>query len=466
MSEQFCDRENGAGVDLRLVFAPRSALNQPPLGIATLKAYLQHHGFSVACEDLSAELFLRDRRAIPEYYYDDSLWYEDTVPKHIPIELNLFLELTANRLASLEQRYLGFSIMVGNVWPTVFLAHRVKELNPRLRVILGGPHCVLNWQDLMQFANADFVVLGDGENPLSHLLEWSGVTASSSVPGLISRGQNSNAKLSMPTAIDESPPPDFSDFPLNLYKFHCNDQREMLPVMRSKGCIFDCPFCSRKVHDDGYRIRGDSGFVREIRFLSDEYNVFDFYFVDSLINPSAQAMDDLAAEIKSARLDFSWRANASTSHFMRRALLDRLRQAGCRRLNYGLESGSATVRRSMRKPDDMDSVSHIIRETHEAGIMVSVWLMVGYPTEGEREFLETVAFVEAHADVIDSVQISTCSIIPGTELQKSPASFGIRHIGLGQNWNSDLSTPSERERRMNLLQSKAVELGLSSARAL
>lgn len=452
--------------DLRLIFAPRSALNQPPLGIATLRGFLERHGFEVACEDLSAQLFLDNTQGVPDYYYDDSLWYQDIPPNDIPSSLARFLEATAQRLAASEQRFLGFSLMVGNVWPSVYLARRIRELNPFMAIVLGGPHSVLNWRKLMESARADFIILGDGENPLLHLLRDCCRDAGCSVPGLISSNGNGIPVLSTPTDIDHLPPPNFAGLPLDAYRLHCPGERRMLPVMRSKGCIFDCPFCSRKVHDDGYRMRGGSGFVKELGFLSDQYNVRDFYFVDSLINSSTHAMEELITELGGTRLDISWRANAATSHFMRAPLLGRLREHGCGRLNYGLETGSSKVRRTMHKPDDMGLVSCILRETHEANIMVNVWLMVGYPTEGEDEFQETMEFIERHAGVIGTVQISTCSIIPGTELEKSPERFGIRTVGLGQDWASDLSTPELRRERTIRLQRKAEQLGLASTRAL
>lgn len=460
-------RSPSAGnAELRLVFAPRGALNQPPLGIATLKSYLELNGFDVTCEDLSARYFLSNMEEVPDYYYDDCLWYQDNPPNDIPSPLATFLEVTAQRLAASPQRFLGFSLMVGNVWPSIYLSRRVRELNPLITIILGGPHCVLNWQELMKSAKADFIVLGDGENTLIHILRGCCRENRCSVPGLIPRNGQGIPVLSTQVNIDHLPPPDFSDFPLDAYKLHCPGGRRLLPVMRSKGCIFDCPFCSRKVHDDGYRMRGGSGFVKELGFLSHKYNARDFYFVDSLINPTAQAMEDLAEELGEIGLDISWRANAATSHFMRAPLLSRLRKHGCGRLNYGLETGSSRVRRTMHKPDDMDLVGSILRETHDVGIVVNIWLMVGYPTEGEDEFQETVDFLEKYADAIDAVQISSCSIIPGTDLQKSPERYGIRTVGLGQDWASDLSTPEQRVDRAARLRIKAEQLGLGSSRAL
>lgn len=453
-------------LDLLLVFAPRSALNQPPLGIACLKSFLESRGFTVACRDLSAELFLESNGEVPDYYWDDSLWYGDPAHGIDHDALHRALERWAEELIRSRPRWLGFSIMVGNTRASYALARLVRSYDPSIPIVFGGPDCVLNGPNILREGLADYVVAGDGEAALLKLLESPQGTVMFGVDGLLSRAAPRSTGLAMWSDLDALPAPDFADFPLQRYfGFQPASARE-LPIYRSKGCIFSCTFCSRTLHDEGYRMRSSARFAAEMSHLARTYGANAFYFIDSLINPTRRSMLDLADALERAGATYAWRANASLSHFMDREVLQRARESGCDRLSYGLETGSSTVRRSMRKSGDIAAIEGIIRQTRDVGITVSVWLMVGYPTEGEREYRDTVDFITRNAGYIDTVQISSCSIIPGTELALHPGRYGITRFGIGQDWESSCSTPAIRARRQVQLEDLTQSLGLTGTRAL
>jgi hypothetical protein len=112
-------------------------------------------------------------------------------------------------------------------------------------------------------------------------------------------------------------------------------------------------------------------------------------------------MDELASfcdAVVESGLKISWDGYAIVREEMSPGFLGRMREAGCRLLIYGIESGSARVLKDMRKFSLPELSTRVLRDTTAAGIQVVTALMVGFPTETEQDFQETLDFIRANSE--------------------------------------------------------------------
>jgi len=108
----------------------------------------------------------------------------------------------------------------------------------------------------------------------------------------------------------------------------------------------------------------------------------------------------------------------------------------------------------------------VIPECFKAGISVTTGIIVGYPGEGEVEFLETIKVLGDLKDYIEIVHSSSIFKIPSnTPIYDDPEKYGIDPNNLGLDWKSidGLNTLEVREKRIEHLRNHVTEIGVSWA---
>jgi len=95
-------------------------------------------------------------------------------------------------------------------------------------------------------------------------------------------------------------------------------------------------------------------------------------------------------------------------------LLKLMRDSGCVKISYGVESGSPRIQRLMRKNLPVDLVPKVIKWTREAGIHAAMYLMIGYPGETERDIMMTWELVKKSKP--NMIYIFITIPLPGSEL--------------------------------------------------
>jgi anaerobic magnesium-protoporphyrin IX monomethyl ester cyclase len=143
-------------------------------------------------------------------------------------------------------------------------------------------------------------------------------------------------------------------------------------------------------------------------------------------------------------------------------LLTKMKQAGCRHLGWGLESGCQDVLNLMRKRFyTIDLAKEVIKRTHDCGMSQSICLIVGFPGETESMFQETLQFAGDFRKYFLNVYASTMLILPNTTVYNEYQQFGLdlKNAREYQKWQSaDGSNTYEiREKRIAILKSVLAE---------
>ena len=371
--------------NILIVSAPPLWQKLPPLGPACLSGYLESRGVQCGVLDLNAFFF----NLVGDKYLK-SRWTSSVKDIRADLE-NLFIKAEAplKRLLSAIKDgcigAVGFSIFNLNLKLSVYLAREIRTAYPDITIIAGGPevdtHFYNNYISLF-----DFFVRGEGELALYELL---------ADPADDYRGRFIEGKEA---PLDNYPPPDFMKFNLDEY-----ESKGSLPVILSRGCLYKCRFCAERLHFKKYRCKSAESMFGELICLQNKMGISRFVFYDSIINGDLRVLEKLCDLITADGLKITWEAQASVRRDMPERLFSKMKEAGCYNLFVGIESGSDTVLRKMRKGYGSRDALPFLEKCSRSGLNFEISLITGFPGEGDEEFEETLNFLTAGKGIIKKV---------------------------------------------------------------
>jgi radical SAM superfamily enzyme YgiQ (UPF0313 family) len=282
-------------------------------------------------------------------------------------------------------------------------------------VVMGGPHVTFMVEEALE--HADYVIRGEGETALPALsaaLE-SGAPLSG-VPGLAFRDSGRTIMNESALPVDDLDSLPFPDFDLvRNYRKSLVLGKQTIPVQTSRGCPFDCTFCSvTGMFGRRYRFRSTEHVIAELRRYEPKNTVIFFYDDNFTANPR-RAKELLRAMIASG-LGFEWSTQVRADVARDPELLDLMRAAGCATLYIGFESVDPGALKEMKKSQTVDDMRFAIREIRARGIHVHGMFVFGFDADTAATSRETVRF--AIREKIDTAQFLVLTPFPGTEFYR------------------------------------------------
>ncbi len=266
------------------------------------------------------------------------------------------------------------------------IARTYKSYYPQGHTILGGIHASMVPADVVN--NFDQVIVGEGENILLGIL--SGKIKDKIVHNKI------------PTDMDQMPKPDFT-----LIK----DWKKMhtLPVMTSRGCPFDCNFCSvTEMFGKGYRMMSTDNVMNEIS----NRHVKDIFFCDDNFAANRKRTNELLDKMLKSDFNLPWSTQVRTDITKFPKLVAKMKKANCSTVYVGIESINPKSLIEMQKSQTVEDIKRAMRVFHDNGIMVHGMFMFGNDSDTKSVFRNTSDFV--HDAEIDTVQYAVLTPLPGT----------------------------------------------------
>lgn len=412
--------------------------------------------------DFSIELYAAltsDKKHLLESNFHLAWLNEDDYMNQVYPVIKEILNEWANEFVQSQSTIIGFTMLSTNWIPTLQLSRKIKEIAPEKIIICGGPYVTRYGQGLniIKDDSIDFVVPGEGEEVLKELLDaLCGKRDFSSVAGIIYKKNNQITDTGIRLLIkdlDELPHPSFLDYPLHFYK------SVIIPILGSRGCIYNCSFCSERIFWETYRFRTGENIFAELKYHYNTLGCRYFYIVDSLINGNIHELGKLCDLIINNGLDISWGGKASIRKEMTEAFLNKMRKAGCIHLDYGMESASGKVLRDMNKAHSPLLASEVLINSYKAGIKNGLFWIIGFPTESEADFQDSLNFVKGYAEFIDHVTPGYgCGIQHGSTLYNDPQKYGI--YWKNGEWFSEYTTPEVRKGRINVFKDLCLSLNI------
>lgn len=360
--------------------------NSPPLGILYLAAALERRGDTVGVIDAAAE--------------------------------GLGVAGTVRRIDAFRPDLVGITATTVGFEGAKRLASALKKALPQVPIVLGGPHCSLLPREALEEPAFDFGVVGEGDETIGELCDVvEGTRPRDSVLGLVWRdGETLRFNLPRPNVqdMDALPFPARHLVSPDLYTPVPIDQHGLpkYTVISSRGCPHSCAFCQKA--NSGYRSFSTRYIVDELEHLVEQFGAKDIAFVDSLFAHSHKRVEDICDEIlarPSLRGKLSWTCS-SRVECVDKPLLLKMKQAGCWRTRFGIESGNDDVLTFIRKGINKEQIRNAITWAHEAGLQPKAFFILGHLPDSHASIQETIALaidIPLH-DV--TVQINT--ILPKT----------------------------------------------------
>jgi radical SAM superfamily enzyme YgiQ (UPF0313 family) len=304
----------------------------------------------------------------------------------------------------------------------------VREILPDAKIIFGGHHATAFPEHLFVQACADAVVLGEGEYTivdLSRVLLAGGNLCQ--VKGIAYREGNNVIKTAPRELIDDLdsvPYPNYSDFRLDDYIGLPETPGRATCIISSRGCPHRCAFCSgARFWKHRWRARSANNVLGEIQWLHDVHEVRKFAIFDDNFTVQNDRVIEICKGILDRGLDIKWTASSHVSH-IRKEMLDWMKKAGCFRIDFGIESGSARILKNVKKGQTPEHIRQAFRLVHNAGIKPKAYLMVGNPGEDEQTIDETILLMrEIKPYYCDTGGILW--ILPDTEIYETAKQQGV-----------------------------------------
>ena len=306
----------------------------------------------------------------------------------------------------------GFSTYTTTYHRTLDVLQIIKRTNPTAWTVAGGPHASALPEVVAR--DFDFVIVGEGETALLHLLR------------ALDNGKSPPCILSEPpiTDLDTLPFPDYSL--VDVHSYHrVVDGRPSLSILSSRGCPYRCVFCNSIIMGGHHRVRFRSAVnvVEEIRQLKANWSVTSFRFQDDIFTLNLPRLREMTAMLRNEGITYRCFGRVDRCS---REVTDLLYEGGCRHIAFGVESGSQVILKRMQKGQTVDDIRQGIANAKASGLMVRVYLMVGFPGETWETVQDTVDLMLECAPG----EFSVYPLIPypGTPLYQQPEAFGITAI--------------------------------------
>jgi radical SAM superfamily enzyme YgiQ (UPF0313 family)/MoaA/NifB/PqqE/SkfB family radical SAM enzyme len=459
----------GQTVDVLLGTLPPWGICNPPVGLAHLATAVRAKGFGVEVLDMNVDLYHRlgPRWELLWHVENKNYWSNAETFDLLLDELSPHLDEYAELIAAHPAPIVGLSVVDPKERCTIELIRRVKARAPAKRILLGGPACVTpDYRRIFTDAAAELVdgyALGEGEELLCDVvqaqrdgIDWA------QVPGVLCH----RGGVDLPVVrrrrllpLDKVPFPTYEEFELDRY------HGDELIVEWSRGCVGACAFCKGKMIDGKHRSHSAPAIVAALKGYVERLGLRKFTVCDPVINGEPEVLVELCRLIGEQGLEIEWRGEAIPRSSLTPELLRAMRAAGCVELQLGVESGSDRVLERMHKRALFSAAeaTQVVRACHEAQIRTALFIIVGFPGEGEAEFEQTCALIRDNAASIDEIKsINAVHVITDTPLHRHAEEFGIclPDVDYHCRWTAEGNTPEVRAERIRRLAALAAELHL------
>ncbi len=394
----------------------------PPLGLAYIAANLQKNGYAVKIVDFEVE--------------DHTLTHW----------LQLF-----------EPQFVGISGTSHTRFESFRLAAEAKAFNPDITTIFGGVHATFTAENTLKHIKAiDYVVRGEGEDATALLLDK--LAKREEPDGVLGISYRKQGSMVHAAPVQRIRPLDRLARPayhlLNMGRYSLSMEFLGVPgisLLTSRGCFAKCSFCSAS-RMFGHQVTTHSAarMLDEICFLFEKYGYRGVKIFDSTFTVKKSHVYEFCNEILRRGLHFPWECEIRIGT-VDQEMLERMVEAGCYYVSFGIESASQRVLDRMRKGITVVQAVKVLDMCADAGLRTKVFFSFGHIGETMEDAELTFRFIDEHAERITTLASGAgVRIYPGTYLESYAHENGLMPEGF------EWSLPYDEPRLAGILQTRSV----------
>src|ERR1700676_4016666 len=311
------------------------------------------------------------------------------------------------------------------------LASAIKAANPKIKIAFVGPHVsVLPEKSLRDCPAIDFIVRKEFDYAV---VVFSKGKPLAEIPGVsFLKDDKIVHNPDAPQIQDLDALPHVTD----IYKRDLDVKRYNVPFLlnpyvslyTTRGCPAQCTFClwPQTLSGHPWRKRSTDDVAAEMSKVKQYWpNVKEFFFDDDTFNIQKARTIELCAKLKPLGLTWSCTSRVTTDY----ETLKAMKEAGCRLLIVGYESGDQQILKNIKKGATVERARQFTKDCHKLGLVIHGDFIVGLPGETRETLRRTIDFAK-RLDT-ETIQVSIAHALPGTELYHYGTENGLINLSMG-----------------------------------
>lgn len=379
----------------------RFSNNQPPLELLSVAGYVIKNGHKARILDLSLR---------------------GTMLKESDLagtEVVLLAFYTLNRVESFK------------------IARKLKKMKPSLLVVAGTIFCEDScastlWRyTLEKHPEIDVCLIGEPEESFLEIIQGNDLNSISGIAfrckdNIISTGQRIAAedldKYGFPAwnLVDFSM---YQCFGSGVYNNVDLSKHIVIPVRFSRGCVGSCRYCALWWMWRSWRTRTGKHMAQELIFLYQNYNLINFEFRDDCFGVNKKELLEFCDTIISSKVKIYFSVSTRVDVLNDRMILEKMKQAGCYKIYFGIETGSQKILDEFKKGVSVNLMIETVSLAKDMGFSIHALLIVGSPSETPETINETIDFLN-HINPDSTSAAGGIMLMPGTAYYSQALSSG------------------------------------------
>ncbi|MGZ3709455.1 MAG: hopanoid biosynthesis associated radical SAM protein HpnJ [Bdellovibrionota bacterium] len=296
------------------------------------------------------------------------------------------------------------------------LARAIKNQNPKIKIAFVGPHVsVLPEKSLRDCPEIDFICRKEFDY---QVVDYAKGKPLGEIPGV--------SFLKDGKVVHNPDAPQIQDLDAlphvtEVYKRDLDVTKYNVPFLlnpyvslyTTRGCPAQCTFClwPQTLSGHPWRKRSSDDVAAEMAKAKQLWpEVKEFFFDDDTFNIQKARTIELCAKLKPLGLTWSCTSRVTTDF----ETLKAMKEAGCRLLIVGYESGDQQILKNIKKGATIERARQFTKDCHKLGLVIHGDFIMGLPGETHETINNTIAFAK-ELDV-ETIQVSVAHAYPGTEL--------------------------------------------------
>lgn len=285
------------------------------------------------------------------------------------------------------------------------VADIIKEVDSKILTVVGGPHVtVVPMEFLEEAKNVDVVCIGEGEYTMLDIVRFAeGQKKVEDIQGIAHRIKGKvvlNPPRPFIENLDELPYPAYHLVNMDKYLNptgieYRSFQKHALSMITSRGCPFNCSFCSVHLHmGKTFRAHSVDYVVDHIEYLVNKYDVKTIYFEDDNLTFDIERFEAICDKILERNIKFQWETpNGVRADYLTLELLKKMKKTGCQSVFVGVESGDQYVLDNIiGKSLNLENVVKVAKMCNRIGLKTGAFYIIGFPGETKQTMQNTVDF--------------------------------------------------------------------------
>lgn len=380
------------------------------LGIEYLSSALKQEGHS-------AEL------VFDPCLFNDTLFYNAFLK-----DICSFKKNVVDRVVKSQADLVCFSVVSDLYFWACEIARAIKK-KAKIPIAFGGIHPTAVPEQVISNDFVDYVVVGEGEEALIDLVRRLEQKNDDYQIGNVWFKRNGkiirNDPRNLIQDLDRLPFPD-----KDLYSKEYTEFKGQYTIVTSRGCFFSCTYCCnnflRKLYQgkgNYNRYRSIDNVIAELKLAKEKYKIKSVLFFDEeLLLKWDRTKRLLHLYKQKIDLPFWCYVNPQTLSEEKICLLE---SSGCNEVEMGVQELDPVLNKNILKRNmDLKQLKKIIKRMQKTKIIVAVDIMLGLPTQNEKNLINMVNFLNDNR--VDSLFLFWLRYYPKTEM----IDIAIKHSAL------------------------------------